>query len=330
MRPSFHRAPRIVAVSLVSLATAGAHGAGAWPAATAPTPGPARVIGHAGAACLSGGVALPLEGAGYQAMDVSRDRYYGHPSLVGFVTDLGRAVAARGLGTMQVSDLAQPRGGPMTSGHVSHQGGLDVDIWFRMDLPPVPAAAREGLPQPSVVDPATGLPDPARWTDGTAELVHVAALDPRVSRIFVGAALKRDLCQRPFADRAWLRVVRPWPRHDDHMHVRLRCPPGSPACVDQEALPPGDGCGAAELEPAFARERAALHRPPPEPSRVVSPACQALLGPPPGSHFPDRVGVSRLSAHHAKLRAANRADRAGRAGVVSDAGPPSRERRGRR
>jgi penicillin-insensitive murein endopeptidase len=248
-----------------------------WGAIAGPTAGPPRVVGHYGGACLEGAVPLPLEGAGYQAIDLSRRRYYGHPVLVSFLGDLGRAVNARGLGTMLVGDMAQPRGGPMTFGHVSHQGGLDVDLWFRLDVPPLPREDRERIAQPSVVDPRTGRPDPARWTARHAELVRLAATDPRVSRVFVGAAIKRDLCERTWADRSWLRVVRTWPRHDEHLHVRLRCPADSPACVDQAPLPPGEGCSAGELEPRIAYERAASRRPPPTPRTVLPAACEALI-----------------------------------------------------
>ena len=34
---------------------------------------------------------------------------------------------------LYIGDISQPRGGPMTSGHASHQIGLDADIWM---LPP--------------------------------------------------------------------------------------------------------------------------------------------------------------------------------------------------
>jgi penicillin-insensitive murein DD-endopeptidase len=249
-----------------------------WAVIGLPTEGPARVIGHYGGACIAGAVPVPLDGPGYQAVDLSRRRYYGHPALVGFIQDLGRAVASEKLGTVLVGDMAQPRGGPMSSGHVSHQGGLDVDLWYRLDVAPLPPAARDGLPEPPVVDPRSGRPDPARWTDRQAELVHLAALDARVARVFVGAAIKRDLCERPWADRSWLRVVRPWPGHDDHLHVRLRCPPGSPACVDQGPLPEGAGCRAGDLAPWFARERAERGHAPPVPNRVLPPPCSDLLG----------------------------------------------------
>lgn len=164
----------------------------------------------------------------------------------------------------------------MPFGHVSHQGGLDVDIWYRLDVAMRPVAERDGIPQPSVVDARSGRPDPRRWTARHAEIIRIAATDPRVSRVFVGAAIKRDLCERSSAgDRGWLRVVRTWPGHDDHLHVRLRCPADSPACIDQSPLPQGDGCNPAELAAAIARERVAPPRP--LPSHNVSAACEAVL-----------------------------------------------------
>jgi penicillin-insensitive murein DD-endopeptidase len=248
-----------------------------WSSPASPTPGPTRVIGRHGGACIAGAVPLPLEGAGYQAVDVARRRHYGHPALVDFVVGLGGKVAAERLGTMLVGDMAQPRGGPMSFGHVSHQSGLDVDIWFRIETAPLPAGARDGLPQPVVVDARSGRIDSALWTDRQVQLVHLAALDPRVSRVFVGAALKRDLCRRVWPDRTWLRVVRPWPGHDDHLHVRLRCPAGSPECGDLAAVPADEGCGSAELAAALAHERAWRRRPEPAPNRALPAACELVF-----------------------------------------------------
>jgi penicillin-insensitive murein DD-endopeptidase len=256
-----------------------------WSTVASASPGPARVIGRPGSACLSGAVELPLEGAGFQSVDVARRRHYGHPTLVDFIVELGHAVRARGLGSMLVGDMAQPRGGPMSSGHVSHQGGLDVDIWFRLDVGALPASRRDDLAQPPVVDPRTGRIDRALWTDRHVELVRLAALDPRVSRVFVGAALKRDLCERVWPDRRWLRVVRPWPGHDDHLHVRLSCPDDSPDCADQPEAS-GEGCGGAELAAALARDAAARRRPPPAPAGVLPPACEAVLGHAPAPTVP--------------------------------------------
>lgn len=275
----------VIAVLALPFALLAAHRAAhakrpkqSWSAAAlSPSGGPARVIGRHESACIAGAVELPLQGPGYQAVDISRRRHYGHPTLVDYVGALGRKVEAAGLGTMLVGDMAQPRGGPMSFGHVSHQGGLDVDIWFRLDVGPLPAGERDGLAQPVVVDPRTGRPDPARWTARHAELIRLAALDPRVARVFVGAAIKRDLCERSWPDRGWLRAVRTWPGHDDHLHVRLSCPADSPACTDQPAPSPGEDCDAAALAAALAREQAQRGRPPHAPSRNVPPACGVVL-----------------------------------------------------
>jgi hypothetical protein len=40
----------------------------------------------------------------------------------------------------------------------------------------------------------------------------------------------------------WMSKVRPWYGHDDHIHVRLKCPADSPNCRAQPPVPGGDGC----------------------------------------------------------------------------------------
>ncbi|MEH6387857.1 penicillin-insensitive murein endopeptidase [Pseudomonas profundi] len=240
-----------------------------WSTVVGPVEGEPRIIGHHGGACLIGAQQLPEQGTGYQAVDLERRRHYGHPSLVDYIQALGQRVDEEGFGPILVGDMAQPRGGPMSYGHVSHQSGLDVDIWFRLDLPALEPGRREKLEQPILVDPETGRMDPERWTDRHAELIHLAALDDRVARIFVDAAVKRDLCERNWEDRSWLRRIRPWPAHDEHLHVRLRCPAGSPECVDQPAPPPGEGCDNIQPTPRLARESS--------PRRTVPAACEAVL-----------------------------------------------------
>ena len=116
-------------------------------AAEGPHISQAEVIGGYARGCLAGGARLPETGPTWAAMRLSRNRNWGHPELVDFVQDFSARVAAqtawRGL---YVGDLTQPRGGPMLSGHVSHQSGLDADIWM---LPPtrfdLSAAERESL-----------------------------------------------------------------------------------------------------------------------------------------------------------------------------------------
>lgn len=251
-----------------------------WSGVVEPHPGPARVLGFYSAGCLAGAATLPLMGRGFQVMRPGRNRHYGHPHLLAFIHDLAAETRRRGWGRLAVGDLAQPRGGPMAYGHRSHQTGLDVDIWLYL-LPEagLTAAAAEALPMRSVVDPAAGQLN-RLWSPRYAELLRLAAQDPRVQRIFVNPVLKQTLCRHAGEDRAWLGRLRPWWGHDEHFHVRLRCPPGDP-CVGQDEPPPGDGCDA-DLEDWVERQRQAVRPPPGPPARPRPPqplpaACAALL-----------------------------------------------------
>ena len=216
----------------------------AWTQVRTPSPGAAQAIGGYAHGCLAGGVALALDGTGYQVMRPARRRYFGHPVLIDYLQKLGKRTHEAGLPLVALGDLAQPRGGPMNFGHASHQSGLDVDIWLRLDLPPLPRDKRDALSEVTLISGASHRVLRPGWTDAHAKLLRLAAADPRVDRIFVNPAIKYELCRRAGADRAWLRLIRPWYGHDDHFHVRLSCPPGSPQCEPQRSLPEGDGCGA--------------------------------------------------------------------------------------
>src|SRR6188768_1231672 len=56
-----------------------------------PLPGIARSIGTYNDGCLAGAVQLPITGPGWQVMRVSRNRYWGNPSLVAFVKRLAES-----------------------------------------------------------------------------------------------------------------------------------------------------------------------------------------------------------------------------------------------
>jgi len=236
-------------------------------AATTPDLGPSAVIGGYARGCLAGAERLPETGPTWAAMRLSRNRNWGHPELIAFVQGLSRRVAAqtawRGL---YVGDLTQPRGGPMLSGHVSHQSGLDADIWM---LPPtrfdLSLAERESLSSISTQS-ARGARVGENWTREHMEVMRLAATDPRVARIFVFTGAKVWMCDNATGDRDWLRKIRPAAGHHYHFHVRLNCPAGSRDCEPQEDVPPGDGC-----DEARARAEAILNPPPPDPNYVPPP-----------------------------------------------------------
>ena len=74
--------------------------------------------------CLAGGVKLPESGPTWQAMRLSRNRNWGHPDTIDYIKRFSEKVAKLpGWKGIYVGDIAQPRGGPMLSGHRSHQTG---------------------------------------------------------------------------------------------------------------------------------------------------------------------------------------------------------------
>jgi len=213
-------------------------------AVTTPAPLAASSIISYARGCLAGGVSLPINGPDWQVMRLSRNRNWGHPRLLDFLERFAHdARALDGWPGLLVGDMSQPRGGPMVTGHSSHQIGLDVDIW----LTPMPdriltPEERENIAAVSVLkDPFTV--DPDKWTALHTKLIKRAASYPEVDRIFVHPAIKKVLCEQAGKDRAWLSKVRPWWNHYYHFHVRVKCPPGASDCEAQKPLSSDDGCG---------------------------------------------------------------------------------------
>ncbi|MFO6466154.1 penicillin-insensitive murein endopeptidase [Jannaschia sp. KMU-145] len=231
-------------------------GAQSRPSAQSPEP-----FGSYARGCAAGLVQLPETGDSWQAMRLSRNRNWGHPELIDLVQEVGRHMNRIGWGGIYVGDLSQPRGGPMLTGHRSHQIGLDADIWLypATDMT-LSRRQRENISAVSMRR-AEGAYVNSNWSRGQHELVKKAAQDRRTARIFIFPGAKVQMCEDETGNRDWLRKVRPWYGHHYHMHVRIACPRGARGCVDQDPPPRGDGC-------AEAREWQAniLNPPPPDPN----------------------------------------------------------------
>ena len=248
-----------------------------------PAPLATHAIGGYARGCLAGGVALPTDGPNWQAMRLSRNRFWGHPTLVAYLERLATdAARLDGWTGLLIGDMAQPRGGPMRTGHASHQTGLDADLWY-IPMPPqrLTDAERDSLSAISLLRPGTLEVDPARWDPRIGALLQRAASYPEVARIFVHPGIKQVLCQTAQGNRDWLRVIRPWYGHADHFHVRLDCPVADATCIPQAPPPEGDGCGD-ELAYWLGPEpyRPADPPPPPTPPLTLADlpaACSAVL-----------------------------------------------------
>ncbi len=235
-------------------------------------------IGFYAKGCIAGAQALPINGETWQVMRLSRNRNWGHPRLLALLERLSDKVRREaGWPGLLVGDISQPRGGPMLTGHASHQIGLDADIW----LTPMPNRRlsrneREEMSAVMMVRPDRLDIDPGAWTPTHIKAIRAAAAEPEVERIFVNAAIKKALCREAGRNNAWLSKVRPMYGHDYHFHIRIGCVPGEADCTSQPPPSSDPGCAPGDL--AYWFSDAVLHpKPPKEPPKPKPPMTMADL-----------------------------------------------------
>jgi penicillin-insensitive murein endopeptidase len=241
-----------------------------------------EVIGFYSNGCVAGAQALPETGPTWQAMRLSRNRNWGHPELIDYVTGLSRQVAAtRSWNGLYVGDMSQPRGGPMRPAmSATSRASTSISGCCPRGTCPSASQERESLSSISMQS-QRGAWISENWTEDHAQVLRLAASDPRVARIFVATGIKVWLCRNETGHRGYLNRIRPANGHHYHFHVRLACPAGSRNCEEQEPPEPGDGCAEAE-----ARREAILNPPPPVPDDGVRP--------PPGPPRGNRVTLGQV------------------------------------
>src|SRR6266853_5911281 len=127
---------------------------------------PTREVGFYAKGCIAGAKALPINGETWQVMRLSRNRNWAHPDMVALLERLSaKAHKDADWPGIRVGDMSQPRGGPMFTGHASHQVGLDADIW----LTPMPNRTlsrneREEMSATMIVAEDRLDVDPQVWT----------------------------------------------------------------------------------------------------------------------------------------------------------------------
>lgn len=144
---------------------------------------------------------------------------------------------------LQVGDFSAKAGGKLNN-HNSHQNGLDVDVvYLRYDRGEQPVN-RSTLEESFVKNgQVTSNFDVERnW-----QLIKDLVTNNDVNRIFVDEKIKDLFCER-YQDTTdllvteTLRRMRPWRSHDDHLHLRLKCPESQLHCESQNEPPVGDSC----------------------------------------------------------------------------------------
>lgn len=242
--PSTTRITALLAALLMS-AIAPAQAKNPWEEVKKPSNQPPDSIGSYTNGCLGGAEQMPLRGEGFQLVRTGRNRHYGNPYLVNFLKDFAHSVEEHDLGRLQIGDMSMARGGPFSSGHQSHQMGLDADIWLSQDKRAAERALtsweRDNISAIPIADARKHVLLDKNWDPRIPGILRIASEDPRVARIFVHPTIKRKMCAQAGNDNQWLRKVRPWWGHNYHFHVRLNCPPNEKSCKPQAPVK-GEPC----------------------------------------------------------------------------------------
>src|SRR6478735_3566493 len=67
-----------------------------WATVATPARGPTQSSGFYTAGCLQGAQQLPLDGPGYEAIRISRNRYWGQPVMIDHIQTLAAKVRTAG------------------------------------------------------------------------------------------------------------------------------------------------------------------------------------------------------------------------------------------
>jgi murein endopeptidase len=180
-----------------------------------------RAFGLPWAGSLAGGVRLPAKGRHFFTWDpvLRRSpnrawRRYGTDRLVRLVLCVvdSYAVAHPGAERVGIGDLSRPHGGDFGvrygwPGHVSHQNGLDVDVYYpRRDRHERPPDSPDQIARPLAQDLVN-------------RFVRAGAV-----RIFVGPHTGLT---------GPARIVQVLPMHDNHLHVRIPTTPSESQVLGQ-------------------------------------------------------------------------------------------------
>lgn len=211
-----------------------------WEQLDAPKEGSAHIYGGYARGCIAGAQELPIDGPGYEVINLEQKRNFGHPALVSYVRRLALTLHEKKSPTLLIEDISGPRGGPFSHGHQSHQIGLDVDISYSLPKTVLTMGQRAKRQEITFVDPGQKLLP--TWTADQTRLVFYAASSPEVNRIFVAPAVKKFFCEK-FPTAPWQYKLRPLGHHEDHLHVRLECPADQPDCVHQPLNAADTACG---------------------------------------------------------------------------------------
>jgi len=219
--------------------------ASAQPVASQETETVGQSVGSPGSGALLGGKKLVAS----EGFVLRNDRAsYGTDATIAHLQKVIARVRSehRRLHPLVVGDLSTELGGRLL-GHFSHQSGRDVDLgFFYRRRPP-------GYPEKFVEADRENLNFRATWaliealadTADTPGGVEWILLDYDVQRLIYNWARRGQIdhekleriFQYPKGPTAETGIVRHFPQHRDHMHVRFACAPSDRYCSSPEGAP---------------------------------------------------------------------------------------------
>ena len=223
------------------------------------TDGTSVSLGRADRGILRAGKALPTAGAGYlmPPLWIDRGNHFGTEELVGIIERAASRVDQELPGSLLgIGDLSR-RGGGRMQFHRSHENGRDADlIFYAVDDSGIPVPPANAMPrynrhlQSRPPREPTHEPITPRLFDVPRNWALISALvdDPevQVEYLFISERLKEKLIDYArsigaadtLIDKARRALRQPGRHalpHDDHLHLRIKCPQSDTylGCVDE-------------------------------------------------------------------------------------------------
>ncbi len=205
--------------------------------------GKSEAIGTHNNGCILYSAELNKNGEGYKLPRIERNHNYGHPEMIALLEDYSYRVKEMLGKDLLIADISKKNGGPIFMLHSSHQTGLDADIWFTLydDKQNLSSQDMASIKPLNMADEKLKSVS-SYWGSNQEDIIKLFAQSEKVDRIFVNYNIKNYYCSK-FRNQDWQKKIRPWWGHNEHFHIRLKCPQGSEECISKGQEIKDDGCG---------------------------------------------------------------------------------------
>jgi murein endopeptidase len=189
-------------------------------------------------------------------VNTKQGTYFGNPVMINFILDvsyqLQKKIVKDEEWISEVNDISRQRGGHLTP-HLSHQNGLDADMAYLIRDKKSGYYGKDVVSGRGVIQDFL-LDEQYEWFK-----VMNQKHEGKVYCMFVHRTIKSEMCRHArqkgeyFGENdphnnpltvEMLRRLQSRPSdHDNHFHLRLKCPENNKGCFQANELSKGTGCG---------------------------------------------------------------------------------------